>query len=184
MATKRRPASRSRPKPTAAGKPIEITAERLAEMRRIGAERDAPRRAREARLIAAIKSSLPELEKLLEEINGEWRYEDFVYRFYHQSFKVYGIQGLTRQIVAAIQALLPDAPLNEWFATIVAAGTGRKFEMKDNRRWLEATRPMLEAFFHAKYFLEMVCKHGRRIDEPQQTLSSGWASVLYLYGLR
>ncbi len=53
-----------------------------------------------------------------------------------------------------------------------------------NARWLEVTRPMLEAFFHAKYFLAMACRYGRELDEPPQVLPSGWASLLYLYGLR
>ena len=32
--------------------------------------------------------------------------------------------------------------------------------MEMNQRWTEATRPIVEAFFHARYFLEMVCKYG------------------------
>ena len=47
--------------------------------------------------------ALPELEKLLEESSGHWRYEDPVYRFYHQSFKVYGPQGETQKIVEALR---------------------------------------------------------------------------------
>jgi hypothetical protein len=52
------------------------------------------------------------------------------------------------------------------------------------RRFGEATRPILEAFFHARYFLEMVCRYGRELAEPPSPLPSGWAAVLYLYGLR
>ncbi len=53
-----------------------------------------------------------------------------------------------------------------------------------NQRWVEATRPIVEAFFHAGYFLEMVCKYGKELEEPPDLLPSGWAAVLYLYGLR
>ena len=49
---------------------------------------------------------------------------------------------------------------------------------------LAVTRPILEAFFHARYFLEMVCKYGRKLKAPPQVLPSGWAAVLYLYQLR
>jgi len=56
--------------------------------------------------------------------------------------------------------------------------------MEVNQRWGAATRPILEAFFHARYFLEMVCRYGRELNEPTDSLPSGWAAVLYLYGLR
>ena len=38
--------------------------------------------------------------------------------------------------------------------------------------------------FHAKFFLEMVVKYGKEIDEPPEVLPSGWAAVLCLYDLR
>jgi hypothetical protein len=44
--------------------------------------------------------------------------------------------------------------------------------------------PILEAFFHARYFLEMACRYGRELEHPPNLLPSGWASVLYLYALR
>ena len=42
-------------------------------------------------LVVSLKSALPELEQLLYECNGQWGYEDPIYRFYHQSFKVYAL---------------------------------------------------------------------------------------------
>jgi hypothetical protein len=45
--------------------------------------------------------------------------------------------------------------LNEQFLRIVAEGTGKIFKPEDNRSWETVTRPILEAFFHAHYFLEM-----------------------------
>jgi hypothetical protein len=50
-------------------------------------------------LLTKLKEALPELEALLEECNGHWAYEDYVYRFYHQSFKVYLLQQSTLRIV-------------------------------------------------------------------------------------
>ncbi len=32
--------------------------------------------------------------------------------------------------------------------------------------------------------LEMVVKYGQTLEAPPETLPSGWAAVLYLYGLR
>ncbi len=56
--------------------------------------------------------------------------------------------------------------------------------MEHNQRWLNVARPIVEAFFHARYFLEMVCRYVRRLKYPPATMSSGWAAVLYLYDLR
>jgi hypothetical protein len=117
-------------------------------------------------------------------MNDEWAYEDLVYRFYHQSFKVYGIQAYTKQAVTALQALAPEQTLNEWFMRIVADGTGKRFQEEHNADWLAVTRPMLEAFFHARYFLEWVCHYGKQLKKPAMLLPSGWAAALYLYGLR
>jgi hypothetical protein len=43
---------------------------------------------------------------------------------------------------------------------------------------------MLQAFFHARYFLEMACKYGKELESPPQFMPSGWAAVVYLYDLR
>jgi len=135
-------------------------------------------------LLSAIKASLPRLEGLLERCSDHWGYEDLVYRFYHRSFKVYALQGATLEIVGALQRLAPDLPLNQQLMAIVNEGTGLVFEPEHNRRWLETTRPIVEAFFHARYFLEMVVRYGRSLAYPPQRLPSGWASVLYLYNRR
>ena len=138
----------------------------------------------EQRLLANIKANRPALEALLERARSHWEYEDFVYRFYHQSFKVFGVQGMTLSIVKALHELLPEVPLNSWFRAIVDDGTGRTFGDETNATWVASTRAMLEAFFHARFMLEMVVKYGRELNEPPQMLPSGWAAVLYLYGLR
>jgi hypothetical protein len=136
------------------------------------------------RLFANLKASLPELDALLKNCSDHWGYEDPVYRFYHQSFKVYGIQDTTTKIVAVLQALLPERRLNDWFMKIVSDGTGKAFENEHNRRWLEVTRPMLEAFFQARFFLEMAVRYGKELQNPPNLLPSGWGAFLYLYELR
>jgi hypothetical protein len=135
-------------------------------------------------LLTKLKEALPELEALLEECNGHWAYEDYVYRFYHQSFKVYLLQQSTLRIVEKLRALSPDREFNEWFEQIVAEGTDKTFAMEDNENWLGVTRPILEAFFHARYFLEMAVKYGRELEYPPRVTPSGWAALLYLYSLR
>lgn len=135
-------------------------------------------------LFSNLKSALPALEKLLDECSEHWGYEDPVYRFYHQSFKVYALGHATKRIVSSLQALAPDQQLNEWFVRIVSEGTDKTFNHEHNARWLEVTRPILEAFFHARYFLEMAVTYGRRLTAPPRLLPSGWAALLYLYRLR
>jgi hypothetical protein len=127
---------------------------------------------------------LPFLEKLLERCSTHWEYEDPIYRFYHQSFKVYGLQEQTAEIVSALQSLSPDTSLNTWFMQIVEEGTGKMFSMEDNKNWLTVTRPILEAFFHARFFLEMAVKYGKELDAPPRFMPSGWAVLLELYSLR
>jgi hypothetical protein len=115
--------------------------------------REAQRRDLETKLLGRIKSNLPALEELLSEVDDAE--EDLVYRFYHQSYKVFRLQEYTAQIVKTLGALLPEVSLNDWFTMIVAEGTGRNFTHDDNERWIEVTRPMLEAFWHARYVLAM-----------------------------
>jgi hypothetical protein len=138
-----------------------------------------------AELLANLKRDHDVLARLLQHYSGDL-YEDTVYRFYHQSFKVYVFaQGATVRMVEALRRLSPTGePLNPWFEDIVAAGTGRTFQPEDNRRWLEVTRPMLEAYFHARYFVEMAVRYGAELDVAPGCMPYGWAALLYLYNLR
>ena len=138
----------------------------------------------EAELLTQLKARLPDLEALLEESDSHWHGEDAFYRFYHQSFKVYYLQRDTEAIVAALRDLMPGRELNEDFLRIVGEGTGKKFEMEHNQRWHEETRPILEAFFHARMMLHLAVEYGKRLDSPPSALPSGWAAVLYLSRLR
>ena len=135
-------------------------------------------------LLDAIKARLPELETLLGEVSSHWHFEDGFYRFYHQSFKVYALQQDTLAIVEMLRSLLPGRALNTWFEQIISEGTGRRFELEHNKRWLAETRPILEAFFHARTMLELAAKYGRDLEKAPAAMPSGWAALLYLYGLR
>jgi hypothetical protein len=149
--------------------------------RRTQAEKDEGART----LMAALKSAKPELLALREELLGRrsCAWEDKFYRFYHQSFKVFRLQAATLRIVEALEELMPGFELNAWFLRIVREGTGREFRDGDNRVWLSRTRPILEAFSHAGFFLEMAIRHADLAELPE-SLPSGWAALLYLYDLR
>ena len=147
-------------------------------------ESDVDQRPAAQELFANLKSSLPDLKALLEKCSSHWGYEDPVHRFYHHSFKVYRLQETTAEIVKALQSLAPGRELNEAFMQIVREGTGKTFALAHNAVWLETTRPILEAFFHARFFLEMAVRYGEGLESPPNVLPSGWAALLYLYDLR
>jgi hypothetical protein len=139
----------------------------------------------EALLLQNMKQQAAPLRELLEQVNGPWGYEDRIYRFYHQSFKVFILQDYTKQIVSALAGIAPERrAFCNFFAEIIAAGTEREFDMKDNQHWVERTAPIVQAFLHAKYFLEMAVKYAPQLNEPPQVMPSGWAALLSLYTLR
>jgi hypothetical protein len=136
-------------------------------------------------LFANLKAALPKLEELFAEYSGHsWEYEDRIYRFYHGSFKVYWLQNRTTKITEALQALAPDRQLDEDYRQIISEGTGKTWTADHNERWLKETRPILEAFFHARYMLEMAVSYGKELERPPSVLPSGWAALLYLFDLR
>ena len=134
-------------------------------------------------LVATLKEQMPLLEDLLASVRDERTYEDRIYRFYHCSYKVYDLQVSTEEIVIAFLALSPEQKLNNMFMTIIQEGTGKVFAMEDNQQWMKATRPIIEAFLHATYFLEMVVKYGKQPDSTEGAYPSGWAAVLTLFDL-
>lgn len=144
---------------------------------------EAERHALEAALLANVRVQHDALKALLDASSDHWDFEDPVYRFYHQSFKVFWLQQQTDTIVRRLSSLLPDRPLHPWFLQIVRQGTGKEFTTADNNGWTLVTRPIVEAFFHARFFLEMAVRYAA-VDAPPRPLPSGYAALLYLYQLR
>jgi hypothetical protein len=141
------------------------------------------RDALEAALLARMQTQHEPLEALLDASSDHWGFEDPVYRFYHQSFKVFWLQQQTDTIVRRLSELLPDRPLHPWFLEIVRHGTGKAFAISDNARWSLVTRPIVEAFFHARFFLEMAVRYAK-LEAPPRPLPSGYGALLHLYQLR
>lgn len=136
-------------------------------------------------LLDNIHDKMPELEELLTTVNGEWVAHDLIYRFWHYSFKVYGLQDVTARIAAALTELAPQGcELHPWFATIVANGTNKQFELAHNKDWTTHTGPIVEAYFHARHMLEMAVHAGRTLESAPNWLPTGWATLLELYGIR
>lgn len=137
----------------------------------------------ESVLLGRIKQHKAELESMLATMSGHWTYEDHFYRYYHGSFKVYHAQKTTEQAVKLLRELLPERELNYSFSEIISDGTGREFKMEHNKNWDRNTRPILEAFAHAKFMVEMAVRYVDLL-EPPQPMPSGYAALLYLYNLR
>jgi hypothetical protein len=78
---------------------------------------------------------------------------------------------------------MPARPLNARFLRIIETGTGHAFTLAANACWEAVARPVLEAFFHARFMLEMACRYAGP-QEPPETLPSGYAALLYLFNLR
>ena len=134
-------------------------------------------------LLSRLTERKPEIDALWAELNGHWGYEDGFYRFYHGSFKVYYVQCRTEKAAAFLRSLLPEREMNEDFTAIIREGTGKEFDPTHNREWLKHTRPILEAFAHARFMVEMAFRYSS-LKEPPQPLPSGYAAFLYLYNLR
>jgi hypothetical protein len=139
----------------------------------------------DATLLANLKARMPMLKELLEEADGHWGLENFFYRYYHMSFKVYHAQDLTLRIVNALKGLLPDRELAPSFTEILEHGTGKLFEREHNQRWTQEARPILDAAFHAIFFLRLAVMYGEKLDSPpEHGLPNGYAALLELYGIR
>ena len=147
-------------------------------------------------LVIALREKMPVLEELLVKMHDHWVGEDGIYRYYHTSFKVYHLQDATVKIVSVLQSIIPGQVMDELFTTIIKEGTGCKFTTKSNQRWMKETRPIIEAFFHALYFLEMAVKYGKKQELVEDVnpktfeerlrvppLPSGMAALLTLFGL-
>jgi len=135
----------------------------------------------EALLLERLKQHKIETEEMLKVMSGHWTYEDHFYRYYHGSWKVYRVQATTEEAVKLLRRLLPERELNLTFEDILREGTGKKFQ--DNADWDRETRPLLEAFCHAKFMVEMAVRYAD-MPRPPQPMPSGWAALLYLYDLR
>ena len=139
---------------------------------------------RDQALLNEIRANLPQLETLFVPVQA--MYEDGIYRFYHHSFKVYQLQHYTSKAVEIFKHMAEetDNQLCEWFEELVAVGTELVWEPGHNRSWTLHTRPIVEAFLHAKYFLEMMIKYGHETDTAPTMLPTGWAAILELYNQR
>ena len=135
-------------------------------------------------LLLRIKARLPELEELARTLREAE--EDGVYRFYHGSYKVFDLQDPVKEAFALIKEIGVEAdPPHFDYARIVEAGTAHDFQgERTNANWVVETKPILEAFWHTKYFINMMVKYAKELETVEMPLDYGMAAVLYVFELR
>ena len=129
-------------------------------------------------LFLRIKARLPELEELARDL--EEAEEDGVYRFYHGSNKVFFLQDPVKAAFTLIKEIGgEDDPPNFEYARIVEAGTAHQFSETTNANWEAETKPILDAFWHTKYFINMMVKYAKELETVEMMVEPGMAAVLY-----
>lgn len=135
-------------------------------------------------LLKSIKERMPVLKELWDDMEKARAYEEGIYRYYHGSFKVYRMQEWTKKIVDELIKVKEPVRMLEMFQSIYCKGVNKEFVLDHNSRWEYETSPIVTAFLHARYFLEMIVKYGDELSKAPNMLPTGWASVLYFYGCR
>ncbi|MEO7660467.1 MAG: hypothetical protein ABIV48_12710 [Pyrinomonadaceae bacterium] len=135
-------------------------------------------------LLSNIKAKRDELESLHRSLTD--LEPELVYRFYHQSFKVFWFMKRVESAKSLFTEFAPDGKtLNPWFFQIVDGAINAEFNDEiTNKNWLAETRPILEALWHCKFFVEQMLSAADTLDKTPMTLPYNWAAVLYLYNLR
>lgn len=110
-------------------------------------------------------------------------FTDSFYRLYHHSFKVYRLQDWIGRAVLILAAIAPERQLNSDYSDIVRQALSEPWELAHNFAWAEKTRPIVEAAFHTRQFVQATLAVSADKSVPNM-LSADWAITLYLWGLR
>ena len=145
------------------------------------------KRNRHKKLMRNLQQNRSGLDEMLEKEQST--YEDRMYRFYHHSVKTYDIQESTIEIAKLLRKLDPKRKkeFSEFYQQVIDNGAGNEFEIEHNENWVEKAGPIVQAYLHSKYFLEMAAKYSHEFKgkrKPPTDLPSGWAALLRLYKIR
>jgi hypothetical protein len=136
------------------------------------------------RLLSSIKDNLETLEAINGRLHAD-RAGDLVYRYFHQSFKVFALQKMTDEAVTALQGLLPDRPLDPTLTIPVARGTGHEFSMEaHNGDWVGVPLSIISAFLLVREVVDFAIWSGRNLETAPDLLPERWAAVLDVFGVR
>jgi hypothetical protein len=134
-------------------------------------------------LFLRIKSRLPELEVLARDL--EESEEDGVYRFYHGSNKVFFLQDPVKEAFTLIKEIGGESDPPNYECARNRRGRNRhQFSETTSENWEAETKPILDAFRHTKYFINMMVKYAKELERDEMPLEPGMAALLYLFELR
>lgn len=134
-------------------------------------------------LLLNIKVRKEELESLYEKITSSFCEQNYIYRYYHHSYKSYYVQDSTIEVYELLKSLMPEIEVNSRVKTFIEKGTGKKFDMEHNKDWEKHVAPMIYAYFQMKFLLEQAIKYSTLKKAPE-LLPFGWGALLYFYCLR
>jgi hypothetical protein len=89
-----------------------------------------------------------------------------------------------RPEAVALLVLAPDRQLDEEYRQIISDGYGQDVDGAAQRALAPRNSPDPGGLFHARYMPEMAVACGMELERPPAVLPSGWAALLYLFGLR
>lgn len=134
------------------------------------------------KLLANIKETQTEIENLDNTFKS--LEQDYVYRFYHQSFKVFGAASQIKQAKELFERLAPDfCPLNDWFRAIANDAIGKEFDAaRTNQFWQAETRPQrtipaLEIFSRTNASLR--ARIGKKPKHFTKRMGGGFVSLQF-----
>ncbi len=137
-------------------------------------------------LVEVLKHKLVQHETKLQLEDARARtsnIDDLMFRFYTQSPKSYKLQDATLSMVRALMDLLPNRPPCARFLEIIGEGTNKEFHLSHNEDWNEHVRPILEAFFHARFFLEKAIYCSASLEDNNVIMGSEWSALKTLFDL-
>jgi hypothetical protein len=147
-----------------------------------------------SRLFEKIQQYQDDILTLADHASG-MVYEDRMYRFYHASLKVFWMQDEIEDTMKLFKKLSPSRPysFDKWFLQIIEdAKSQGLFKREYNKDFPSHARPVVEAYLHCKYFLEMLAESTKLKEDPMVSckegrifgIPSGYAAILELYNLR
>lgn len=113
--------------------------------------------------------------------------DDLVYRFFHQSFKVYRLQAVNREAVEFLETFLKpehERGFDFQMRELIAAGAGNiEFKDEHNLEWGRHTRPFVELYLHVKHILDCMLE-APEAQKEKSCLTIPFATVLSCFNLR
>ena len=94
------------------------------------------------RLLANIKDQVERIRSVYDHFEREE--PDLVYRYYHQSYKVFIMAALIENADKLFKELAPEGVVvSDTYSEIAAGGIGKKFHDETNANWQTETLPMM-----------------------------------------